>query len=290
MSKLVAIDAGHGINTAGRRCLASLDLEQHREWWLNSRVAVYVQKELQKYDCETIRTDDVTGLKDVSLVERCEKANKAGAKAFVSIHHNAGINGGSGGGVVVYAARSATAAKKAWQKDLYDRAVGYNGLKGNRSNPLPLRDYTVIVGTNMPALLIECGFMDSKADVPRILSEEFARQTAKGIAESIADYLDLERKETEGEEKVDSGSGVVAGSGVAAAQGRIKIVYEGDDGVEVHNTPDLLPGSRNRKYGPVYEGEVFTVVGRTSSPDGTPMYQLKSGLYITALEEFVHFY
>lgn len=276
MSKVIAIDAGHGINTPGRRCLASLDPEQHREWWLNSRVALYLQQELQNYECTTLRTDDVTGAKDISLAERCEKANKAGAAAFISIHHNAGINGGSGGGTVVYAARSATAAKKAWQKDLYDRVVGYNGLKGNRSNPLPLRDYTVIVGTNMPALLIECGFMDSKTDVPKILTEEFARQTAKGIAESIADYLDLDQI------KKDKPS--------SAVQGRILIVYEGDDGVEVHNAPDLTAESRNRKYGPVYAGEVFTVVGKVSAPDGTPMYKLKSGLYITASEKFVEFY
>lgn len=276
MSKVIAIDAGHGINTPGRRCPASLDPERHREWWLNSRVALYLQQELQKYECTTLRTDDVTGAKDISLAERCEKANKAGAAAFISIHHNAGINGGSGGGTVVYAARSATVAKKAWQKDLYDRVVGYNGLKGNRSNPLPLRDYTVIVGTNMPALLIECGFMDSNTDVPKILTEEFARQTAKGIAESIADYLDLDQI------KKDEPS--------AAVQGRIRIVYEGDDGVEVHNTPDLTAESRNRKYGPVYAGEVFTVVAKVSAPDGTPMYKLKSGLYITASEKYVEFY
>ena len=276
MSKVIAIDAGHGINTPGRRCLASLDPEQHREWWLNSRIALYVQQELQNYECTTLRTDDVTGAKDISLAERCEKANKAGAAAFISIHHNAGINGGSGGGTVVYASRSATAAKIAWQKDLYDRVVGYNGLKGNRSNPLPLRDYTVIVGTNMPALIIECGFMDSKTDVPKILTEEFARQTAKGIAESIADYLDLDQIK-----KDDT---------PAAVHGRIRIVYEGDDGVEVHNTPDLTAESRNRKYGPVYAGEVFTVVGKVSAPDGTPMYKLKSGLYITASEKYVEFY
>ena len=273
MSKVIAIDAGHGINTPGRR---SLDPEQHREWWLNSRVALYLQQELQNYECTTLRTDDVTGAKDIALAERCEKANKAGAAAFISIHHNAGINGGSGGGTVVYAARSATAAKIAWQKDLYDRVVGYNGLKGNRSNPLPLRDYTVIVGTNMPALLIECGFMDSKTDVPKILTEEFARQTAKGIAESIADYLDLDQ--------------IKKDDPPAAVQGRIRIVYEGDDGVEVHNAPDLTAESRNRKYGPVYAGEVFTVVGKVSAPDGTPMYRLKSGLYITASEKYVEFY
>ena len=280
MSKVIAIDAGHGIHTAGRRCLASLDPEQHREWWLNNRVAAYVQAELKNYDCRTLRTDDVTGAADVALSTRCEKANKAGADAFISIHHNAGIGGRAGGGTVVYAAKNATASKKVWQKDMRDRVVAYNGLAGNRSNPVPLNNYKVLTGTNMPALLIECGFMDSKTDTPIILREDFARKTAKGIAESIAAYLGLKKLSSEGPE----------GSADTNEVSRIKIIYTGEDGVEVHNTPDLSEESRNRKYGPVKYGEIFTVVGRVTAPDGTPMYKLKSGLYITASEKYVKFY
>lgn len=279
MSKVIAIDAGHGINTSGRRCLASLDPEEHREWWLNSRVATYVQAELKNYDCRTLRTDDVTGAADVALSTRCEKANKAGADAFISIHHNAGIGGGMGGGTVVYAAKNATASKKAWQKDMRDRVVAYNGLAGNRSNPVPLNNYTVLTGTNMPALLIECGFMDSKTDTPLILTEDFARKTAKGIAESIAAYLGLK--------KLSSGSTGAPTDTPQEVQGRIKIIYTGEDGVEVHNTPDISEKSRNRAHGPVKYGEVFTVVGKVTAPDGTPMYKLKSGLYITASEKYV---
>ena len=281
MSKVIAIDAGHGINTPGRRCLSSLDPEEHREWWLNSRVAAYVQAELKNYDCRTLRTDDVTGAADVALSTRCEKANKAGADAFISIHHNAGIGGRAGGGTVVYAAKNATASKKAWQKDMRDRVVAYNGLAGNRSNPVPLNNYKVLTGTNMPALLIECGFMDSKTDTPIILREDFARKTAKGIAESIAVYLGLKKiSSNTSNETIDKNE----------VNGHIKIIYTGDDGVEVHNTPDLSVGSRNNKYGPVKYGEVFTVVEKTKAPDGTPMYKLKSGLYITASEKYVKFY
>ena len=38
MSKIV-IDAGHGKNTADKRCLKSLDQNETREWVLNDRVA-----------------------------------------------------------------------------------------------------------------------------------------------------------------------------------------------------------------------------------------------------------
>ena len=72
--------------------------------------------------------------------------------------------------------------------------------------------------------------------------------------------------------------------------GYAEVVYEGEEGLEVHDTPDLEVSSRNREYGPVVEGEVFAVCGKTVSPCGTPMYKLKSsGLYISAVEEFTKF-
>ena len=35
---LLALDAGHGLPTEGRRMPANLDPSQHQEWWLNDRV------------------------------------------------------------------------------------------------------------------------------------------------------------------------------------------------------------------------------------------------------------
>ena len=96
----IAIDAGHGLHTEGKRCLKSLDPNETREWQLNERIARYVVEHLQKAGHEVKRLDDVTGQTDVPLRIRSNTANNWGADFCVSIHHNAGINGGSGGGVV----------------------------------------------------------------------------------------------------------------------------------------------------------------------------------------------
>ena len=37
--KVIALDAGHGMGTAGKRCLKSIDPNQTREWFLNDRIA-----------------------------------------------------------------------------------------------------------------------------------------------------------------------------------------------------------------------------------------------------------
>ena len=99
MSKIIALDAGHGMNTAGKRCLKAIDANQTREWWLNDRIADMVQEGLADYDCRVLRVDDTTGARDVSLAARVRAANTAGADIYISVHHNAGICGGSGGGV-----------------------------------------------------------------------------------------------------------------------------------------------------------------------------------------------
>jgi len=38
----IAIDAGHGLKTAGKRCLKSLDKNETREWVLNDRASEVV--------------------------------------------------------------------------------------------------------------------------------------------------------------------------------------------------------------------------------------------------------
>lgn len=195
MSKVIVIDAGHGYNTAGKRCLKSIDKNQTREWFLNDRIADMVETSLKDYDCKVLRSDDTTGKKDISLSARVKTANKAKADIFISIHHNAGINGRSGGGTVVYH-WNAPADKNRAQR-LYDAVVGKTGLVGNRANKVAVGNYYVINQTNMPALLLENGFMDSTKDTPIILTQGFAEMSAKGIVNFLVNELHLKRKAVE---------------------------------------------------------------------------------------------
>ena len=101
MSKIV-IDAGHGKNTAGKRCLKSLDPNEIWEWVLNDRVANALETYLLSAGHTTLRVDDTSGNTDVSLDTRVKMANEWKADYYASIHHNAGMNGGAGGGTSCY--------------------------------------------------------------------------------------------------------------------------------------------------------------------------------------------
>lgn len=192
-TKIICVDAGHGYNTGGRRCLKKFDPAEHREWWLNDRIADLVETELVRdYDCKVVRADDTTGAKDISLANRVKTANSANAHMYISIHHNAGVNGGKGGGTVVYSYKNDS--DKARAVRLYNYLIAQTNLKGNRSTPTAVGNFYVINKTKMPALLCEMAFMDSSVDVPILLTDDFAQKSAKGIINFLVAELKLEKK------------------------------------------------------------------------------------------------
>ena len=195
----IALGAGHGFHTDGKRCLKSLDPNETREWWLNDRICDYVESYLKDYDgYKLLRLDDSDDGKDnPDLPVRVRNANNFGADFYLSVHHNAGINGGSGGGIMAFTCPGASAASVAWRNALYDALIKHTGLKGNRSQPKAEVGYYVLKNTSMPAVLLELGFMDSKTDVPVILTNEYAQNCAKAIVEVIVERGKLTKKKTE---------------------------------------------------------------------------------------------
>ena len=191
---IIALDAGHYNDTPGKRCLKRIDPNETRERFLNARMAEHVEELLKAYDCEVMRCDDRTGKTDPSLSERAARANRAGAGAFISIHHNAGVNGGKGGGICVYAAENASKTSLTLQRAVYDETVKCTGLKGNRATPLPVANFTVIYKANMPAVLGEFGFMDSTTDVPIILTDDFSKKCAQGIVTALVKTFGVKKK------------------------------------------------------------------------------------------------
>lgn len=256
----LALDAGHGYNTAGKRCDARFDPKQTREWTLNSRICEKIQTLLKAYDgCQIIRVDDTTGKTDVALETRTTSANKFDADLYLSIHHNAGINGGSGGGVVAYMHPNADNATKVWRDDLYNAIIKHTGLKGNRATPLSTGNYHVLRETKMPAVLIECGFMDSSTDVPVILTEAYAAKVAAACVEVIVAKGKLTKKGSASASKSVAVDGINVGRGANQL-----ILYVGKEstgtnkwGAEVILNPDLTVASVG-KYG----------VGNTAIPKG----------------------
>lgn len=182
----LALAAGHYLYTSGRRCDKTLDPKETREWVLNDRIADKIEAILDGYDgIEVLRLDDTTGRTCPSNRQRTDAANEWDADFYLSIHHNAGADRSNAGGITAHVYTKASKESIEWQKELYKATVDATGLVGNRANPLVKNNLHEVRETKMPAVLMECGFMDSKKDVPVILTEAFADQMAKAIADVI---------------------------------------------------------------------------------------------------------
>lgn len=183
----IAIDAGHGLYTAGKRCSKQYDPKETREWTLNDRVADKVISGLKDYNVAILRIDDPTGKKDISLNDRTKKANSEKCDVYISIHHNAG----NGAGIETF-------CYSLNDKFTYGlaKAVNYNAVlfTGNKNRGVKSANFAVLRQTKMPAVLIECGFMDNAIDTPKILSESYSNNVANGIVKAIADFYNLQKK------------------------------------------------------------------------------------------------
>ena len=197
MAFKLALTAGHYLYTAGKRCLKSIDPAETREWWLNDRIVDRIQALLADYDgIEILRTDDTTGKTEVELEDRVAKANKFKADFYLSVHHNAGANGTTAGGIQAYAYTNASQTSFNWQKDLYNELINLTGLKGNRAVTCPKSGLYEVKYTNMPAVLLELGFMDSTLDVPIILTQDYAYKCAQACVNVIVSKAGLKKKAT----------------------------------------------------------------------------------------------
>ena len=187
MTKIVAIDAGHGINTPGKRTP-----DDEREWSFNSIVAQSIIENLKNYNgIKTVRLDDPTGKRDVPLRERTNKANNANADILISFHHNAFKSiWGTHGGTETYHYPGSAKGKQLAQA-IHPSIVKAYGL---RDRGIKSANFHMLRESNMPAILIEGGFMDSTVDIKKLRDKNVLEQAGKNIADAIANYFNLNKK------------------------------------------------------------------------------------------------
>jgi len=168
-----------------------------REWTLNDRVARYFAEAAEQYEgVELLRTDDPTGRTLIDIPERCAAANRWGAEVYIDMHHNAGANNTEAGGVVAYA-RPGDARSREYAVAIYEAAVREGGLRGNRASPIQEKNWLTMKESEMPAVLMEYGFMDSKKDTPVIVTEAYAKAVACATMEAVAQVAGLGKKTPE---------------------------------------------------------------------------------------------
>lgn len=170
-NSLIVLDAGHGGWNPG----AVYEGRQEKDDNLAITLAVGGILEEQGVNVVYTRTDDIYE----SPYQKAQESNNAGGDYFVSIHRNSSPypNQYSGVESLVYN-QYGPAAVMAENINKELESVGFINLGVNeRPNLVVLRD------TNMPAVLVEVGFINTDAD-NYLLDTKFA-ETAAAIADGI---------------------------------------------------------------------------------------------------------
>ena len=189
MAKKIVLDAGHGLNTPGKRTPDDV-----REWELNNKVALAVARQLADYDVEIHRTDDVTGKTDVTLYDRIVKANRIMPDVLVSIHHNAynGKWGNHTGVEAYYNLNRRNDFEKTLATEMAAAISANTGLKNRGAKTAAF--YMLTPNAKIAAVLTESGFMDSIIDNPIITSTKGQEAYAKAISDVLIKQLKLTKK------------------------------------------------------------------------------------------------
>ena len=160
----IAVDMGHCPKSTG----ASAYINELKE---TRRIGAALIKELQARGHKVVNVTPADSEAE-SLSGRAKRANDAGADFFCSIHLNAG--GGTGTEVFTTSNSGAKDEAAATSKAVAD-------VLGIKNRGHKTANYTVLVKTNMPAMLVEVCFVDTAKD-----AEAYQRSTPEKIAAAIA--------------------------------------------------------------------------------------------------------
>ena len=286
MSKyLVAIDAGHGMHTAGKRTVKmSKDLYidgklvrkkgltiRENEW--NRSVSEYLSAALKRCGIDTMFTADMTGNTDIPLSTRANTANKKGADILISNHYNAIGNCDTWQsrvkGLLVLRTKNASSksiklgklAAKHLEKDI-DYEYSYGLMRDVDMSGFTL---AILRQTTMPAILIEYGFMDYEKEAKLMLDKKHQEKCAEAVCKAVCEYFGV----TYTAEKQKEATKVEY----------VKILKD----TNIHSKADF---TEENTIGKVTAGGVYTITEKVKRT-GTDMYKLKSGVYITASPKYV---
>lgn len=204
----VGIDCGHGAHDSGAVCNGLVEKE------LTLQLGLTLAHMLNEKGITTVMTrcDD----RAVALHERTTMMNKQGVDLLISIHANSapsanvyGIETFCAHPRLLHAQSAATheeqlrscLAQRFEQAELLAQHVHTQVLQLAKQGAYAPVDRHVrhassqiLLGCNMPAILIEVGFLTNAAEAKQLADSSFQRQLAHGMCQGIVDFLSINKQ------------------------------------------------------------------------------------------------
>ncbi|HNX29533.1 MAG TPA: N-acetylmuramoyl-L-alanine amidase [Syntrophomonadaceae bacterium] len=186
--RIIVIDAGHG----------GLDQGATRGEYSEHDITLAIAKKLEKYLSQggaavimlrynesDLAGDEFTGTirqhKKADMKQRITTANQAGAELYISIHVNAVPGSTWSGAQVFFKPRDEKSKNTARliQEEL-------SRVLGNTNRKAAAGDYYVLKNVDMPAVLIETGFLSNPREAALLADPEYQRKLAYAVFSGIA--------------------------------------------------------------------------------------------------------
>lgn len=185
----VVLDAGHGSSDSGKVGINGV-LEKD----INLSISKKTKKYLEKNGICVIMTRD----KDESLAEgengnrkvqdmkaRVKRINDTKPDLAVSIHQNSYHEESIHGAQVFYYEHSESGEKDARILQEALLAVDPDNTRQVKANTT----YYLLKRTEVPILIVECGFLSNQEEAEKLASEDYQKELAKAIANGIESCL-----------------------------------------------------------------------------------------------------
>ncbi|MBE8950961.1 MAG: N-acetylmuramoyl-L-alanine amidase [Quinella sp. 3Q1] len=188
--KKIVIDPGHGGNDAG-----AIGPTGVMEKTVTLKVSLELKRLLEAEGATVIltREGDTTvsekGAKASDIEElgaRCDVANRNKADIFISIHADAFTRPEARGTTSYYYSKSTSGRGQKLADCIRRNLVEQLGTPSRGTQPC---NFYVVKNTDMPATLIELGFISNKEEEKLLDSKEGVQKAAQGILDGIEDYF-----------------------------------------------------------------------------------------------------
>lgn len=181
---LIVIDPGHGGEDPGK-----VGVNGALEKELNLKIADKLKKLLEEKNIQIVMTredDFVPESKREDLQKRVDLINEVKPEIVICIHQNSFTDQTVAGPQVFYHGGSDISKQIAQmlQEELWLVDEEHQRqIKGNES-------YYMLSETEVPTVIVECGFLSNAADEEKLKTEEYQDQIAHAICTGITKWLD----------------------------------------------------------------------------------------------------
>lgn len=174
----VIIDAGHGGSDGGTVSGEVIEKD------INLSAALKLKAILEDDDIEVLLTRSAD--EDMSLAQRALAANDSHADFFISLHCNYYEDDAGIAGLECYYGSPEATESKAYAESII-QAVSLSG--DIEAREAKSESYYVLQNTQMPAVLVEMGFLSNASERRKLSSDDYQEMLSQRIAEGILQEL-----------------------------------------------------------------------------------------------------